>query len=131
MNFPLLQFLNQSRQGMGMRPDNNPAGNPGMRPSMQPGMGGQVPFLSFDDICSLIRVHFLSLISSLLYLSAWFPECTDDGPAQQRNDESSNRGINVIFKICICVSVSEIEFHIWYLTPIDNVCSVTEVYDLM
>uniref|UniRef100_A0A8C2DU03 Nuclear receptor coactivator 3 n=1 Tax=Cyprinus carpio TaxID=7962 RepID=A0A8C2DU03_CYPCA len=40
------QFLNQSRQGMGMRPDNNPAGNPGMRPSMQPGMGGQPGFLN-------------------------------------------------------------------------------------
>ncbi|TRY66565.1 hypothetical protein DNTS_015934 [Danionella cerebrum] len=40
------QFMNQSRQAMGMRPDANPAGNPGMRPSMQPGMGGQPGFLN-------------------------------------------------------------------------------------
>lgn len=40
------QFLNQSRQAMGMRPDASPAGNPGMRPSMQPGMGGQPGFLN-------------------------------------------------------------------------------------
>lgn len=36
-----LQFMNQTRQGMGMKMDNM-GGTPGMRPGMQPGMGGQV-----------------------------------------------------------------------------------------
>ncbi|XP_041801884.1 nuclear receptor coactivator 3-like [Chelmon rostratus] len=39
------QFMNQTRQGMGMKME-NPGGNPGMRPSMQPGMGGQPGFLN-------------------------------------------------------------------------------------
>lgn len=40
--FPLLlQFMNQTRQGMGMKMDSM-GGNPGMRPGMQPAMGGQV-----------------------------------------------------------------------------------------
>lgn len=39
--FLLLQFMNQTRQGMGMKMENM-GGNPGMRPGMQPGMGGQV-----------------------------------------------------------------------------------------
>lgn len=49
MFFLLLQFMNQTRQGMGMKMENM-GGNPGMRPSMQPGMGGQVPDkISTDD----------------------------------------------------------------------------------
>lgn len=39
------QFMNQTRQGMGMKME-NPGGNPGMRPGMQPGMGGQPGFLN-------------------------------------------------------------------------------------
>ncbi|RVE70769.1 hypothetical protein OJAV_G00067880 [Oryzias javanicus] len=39
------QFMNQTRQGMGMKME-NPGGNPGMRPNMQPGMGGQPGFLN-------------------------------------------------------------------------------------
>ncbi|XP_068190329.1 nuclear receptor coactivator 3-like [Antennarius striatus] len=39
------QFMNQSRQNMGMKME-NPGGNPGMRPGMQPGMGGQAGFLN-------------------------------------------------------------------------------------
>ncbi|XP_060913338.1 nuclear receptor coactivator 3-like isoform X2 [Labrus mixtus] len=39
------QFMNQTRQGMGMKME-NPGGNPGMRPGMQPGMGGQQGFLN-------------------------------------------------------------------------------------
>lgn len=39
----LSQFMNQTRQGMGMGVKmENMGGNPGMRPGMQPGMGGQV-----------------------------------------------------------------------------------------
>lgn len=41
MVFSHPQFMNQTRQGMGMKME-NPGGNPGMRPGMQPGMGGQV-----------------------------------------------------------------------------------------
>lgn len=39
------QFMNQTRQGMGMKME-NPGGNPGMRPGMQPGMGGQPGFVN-------------------------------------------------------------------------------------
>ncbi|KAJ4934720.1 hypothetical protein JOQ06_007504 [Pogonophryne albipinna] len=39
------QFMNQTRQGMGMKME-NPGGNPGMRPGMQPGMGGQPGFIN-------------------------------------------------------------------------------------
>ncbi|XP_061591755.1 nuclear receptor coactivator 3-like [Cololabis saira] len=39
------QFMNQTRQGMGMKME-NPGGNPGMRTAMQPGMGGQPGFLN-------------------------------------------------------------------------------------
>uniref|UniRef100_A0A3Q3NGZ6 Nuclear receptor coactivator 3 n=1 Tax=Mastacembelus armatus TaxID=205130 RepID=A0A3Q3NGZ6_9TELE len=39
------QFMNQTRQGMGMKME-NPGGNPGMRPGMQPGMAGQPGFLN-------------------------------------------------------------------------------------
>lgn len=49
------QFLNQSRQGMAMRPDNNPAGNPAMRPNMQPGMEGQPGFLNAQMIAQQRR----------------------------------------------------------------------------
>lgn len=41
----LLQFMNQTRQGMGLKMDSmggNPGMRPGMQPGMQPGMGGQV-----------------------------------------------------------------------------------------
>lgn len=39
------QFMNQTRQGMGIKME-NPGGNPGMRPGMQPGMGGQPSFVN-------------------------------------------------------------------------------------
>ncbi|KAG8002542.1 Nuclear receptor coactivator 3 [Nibea albiflora] len=39
------QFMNQTRQGMGMKME-NPGNNPGMRPGMQPGMGGQPGFIN-------------------------------------------------------------------------------------
>ncbi|KAK7881656.1 hypothetical protein WMY93_030065 [Mugilogobius chulae] len=39
------QFMNQTRQGMGIKME-NPGGNPGMRPGMQPGMGGQPGFVN-------------------------------------------------------------------------------------
>ncbi|KAI7795007.1 nuclear receptor coactivator 3 [Triplophysa rosa] len=57
------QFLNQNRQGMGMgmRPDNSPAGNPSMRPNMQPGMAGQPGFLNAQMIAQRNReMHNLS-----------------------------------------------------------------------
>ncbi|MFT7802805.1 nuclear receptor coactivator 3-like isoform X1, partial [Arapaima gigas] len=40
------QFMNQTRQGIGMKMDNPPVGGPGLRPGMQPGMGGQPGFLN-------------------------------------------------------------------------------------
>ncbi|XP_041748379.1 nuclear receptor coactivator 3 isoform X4 [Coregonus clupeaformis] len=39
------QFMNQTRQGMGIKMENAPTGNPAIRPGMEPGMDGQVhPF---------------------------------------------------------------------------------------
>uniref|UniRef100_W5M8Q6 Nuclear receptor coactivator n=1 Tax=Lepisosteus oculatus TaxID=7918 RepID=W5M8Q6_LEPOC len=40
------QFMNQSRQGLGMKMDNTTAGNPGLRPALQAPMGGQPGFLN-------------------------------------------------------------------------------------
>lgn len=39
------QFMNQTRQGMGIKMENS-GGNPGIRPGMQPGMGGQPGFIN-------------------------------------------------------------------------------------
>lgn len=49
MFFSFVQFMNQTRQGMGMKME-NPGGNPGMRPGMQPGMGGQVLKILFGHL---------------------------------------------------------------------------------
>ncbi|XP_041743657.2 nuclear receptor coactivator 3-like isoform X2 [Coregonus clupeaformis] len=40
------QFMNQTRQGMGIKMENTPTGNPAMRPVMQPSMGSQPGFLN-------------------------------------------------------------------------------------
>uniref|UniRef100_A0A673ZHK7 Nuclear receptor coactivator 3 n=1 Tax=Salmo trutta TaxID=8032 RepID=A0A673ZHK7_SALTR len=40
------QFMNQTRQGMGIKMENTPTGNPALRPGMQPSMGSQPGFLN-------------------------------------------------------------------------------------
>lgn len=130
MNASLLQFLNQNRQGMGMRPDNNPAGNPGMRPSMQPGMGGQVLSYSFTEIWNHIYIYILFLISPLyqpsfslaFWMLRWWPSVAEKWWIFKQ------RYKQIIF---ICVCIHRVELHMSYLTPNENLCSVTEVYDFM
>ncbi|CDQ61530.1 unnamed protein product [Oncorhynchus mykiss] len=40
------QFMNQTRQAMGIKMENAPTGNPATRPGMEPGMSGQPGFLN-------------------------------------------------------------------------------------
>uniref|UniRef100_A0A8C8J8B8 Nuclear receptor coactivator 3 n=1 Tax=Oncorhynchus tshawytscha TaxID=74940 RepID=A0A8C8J8B8_ONCTS len=40
------QFMNQTRQGTGIKMENTPTGNPALRPGMQPSMGSQPGFLN-------------------------------------------------------------------------------------
>lgn len=70
-------------------PGGNPAMHPGMQPGMQPaGMGGQVCscLLSHVIWCKCIASFYLWTKCGCLS-AAWFPESSDGGSTQQRDDD--------------------------------------------